>query len=192
MSKFIVDCTKGNHGDQYDPKKFKIGKHSYGRFVINGHHLLDEFTMGSFCSIGPGIETVVKGWHHNLEWATTYPFAAFPNKWKNIKKIENIEKTKRYINIGNDVWIGRDAMIVGDVTIGDGAIIGANAVVSKDIPPYSVAVGNSIKIIKKRFSDEDIDFLLELKWWDWPDETIDKYLHIINSKDIEKLKQIKI
>jgi virginiamycin A acetyltransferase len=192
MSVLVIDAAVGSRGDQYNPNKFKIGKHCYGKIVVNGHHLLDEFIMGNFCSIGPKVETVVKGWHHNLEWATTYPFAAFPEKWKNVKKIEHIGKTKRYINIGSDVWIGRNAMIIGDVTIGDGAIIGANAVVSKDIPPYSVAVGNSIKVIKKRFSDKDIDFLLELKWWNWPDETIDKYLHIINSKDIEELKKLKL
>ncbi len=190
MSKFEVNTARGTHGDQYRSDKFKIGKHCYGSIIVNGHHLLDEMIIGSFCSIGPGVQTIVKGWNHNAEWFTTYPFAAFADKWPNANKIKALPKTQRAIKIGSDVWIGRNALIFSDITIGDGAIIGAYSVVSKDIPPYSIAAGNSMRIIKKRFSDEDIEYLLKLKWWDWPDSKINEYLDIINSNDIDKLKNI--
>ena len=75
---------------------------------------------------------------------------------------------KKYdVTIGNDVWIGRGAIVLSGVTIGDGAIIGAGAVVSKDIPPYAVAVGNPIRIIRYRTTKENIDELLKIKWWNF-------------------------
>nr|WP_255481100.1 CatB-related O-acetyltransferase [Pontibacter sp. Tf4] len=77
-----------------------------------------------------------------------------------------IEETKPII-IGNDVFIGMNVTILDGVTIGDGAVIGAGSVVSKDIPPYAVAYGNPIKVVKYRFSDSTIKRLLETKWWDW-------------------------
>jgi len=77
------------------------------------------------------------------------------------------------IIIGNDVWIGNGARILPNIHIGNGAIIGAGAVVTKDVPPYAVIVGNPGKISKYRFSEEVIDKLEKIKWWDWEEKTID-------------------
>ncbi len=52
--------------------------------------------------------------------------------------------------IEDDVWLGYNVVILPGVTIGQGSVIGAGSVVVKDIPPYSVAVGNPAKVIKKR------------------------------------------
>ena len=71
------------------------------------------------------------------------------------------------ITIGNDVWIGYEAVILSGVTIGDGAIIGARAVVTRDIPPYTIAAGVPAKPIRRRFDVETIARLEELRWWDW-------------------------
>lgn len=87
----------------------------------------------------------------------------------------------------NDVWIGYEAIIMAGVTIGDGAIIGARAVVTKDIPPYTIVGGVPAKPIKKRFSQENIDILLKIKWWDWSKERISKHIHEIQSGNIEHL-----
>jgi acetyltransferase-like isoleucine patch superfamily enzyme len=184
MSRVLVNMSNGSYG------KYNIGKHSYGSIEIDGDYLLDEFTVGNFCSIGPNVSLNVKGWSHNPEWITTYPFEAFPNKWSNVKNIKKYPRTKRTLKIGNDVWIGRDTLILSGVEIGDGAVIGANCVVSKDVPPYTIAVGNSIRFVKTRFSDEDIEFLLNLKWWDWSDDKINEHLTIINSGCISDLKKI--
>ena len=184
MSNVKINMTNGSHG------KYNIGKHSYGNIEIYGDHLLDELSVGSFCSIGGNVSLIVKGWSHNHDWFTTYPFEAFPNKWSNAKNIKKYPRVKRTVKIGNDVWIGKDAVLLSGVEIGDGAVIGANCVVSKDVPPYTVAVGNSIRFIKTRFSDEDIDFLLNLKWWEWSDSKINEHLLVINSGDISELKKI--
>jgi len=74
--------------------------------------------------------------------------------------------------VGNDVWIGFGATIMPGVKIGDGAIIATKSVVTKDVEPYAIVGGNPAKTIRKRFSEEKIKSLLEVKWWDWPIEKI--------------------
>lgn len=90
--------------------------------------------------------------------------------------------------IGNDVWIGHNATILPGVKIGDGAIIGAYSVVAKDIPPYAVAVGNPVKIVKYRFDEELISLLLKYKWWNKEEEEINKILPILTSSDLNYVK----
>jgi acetyltransferase-like isoleucine patch superfamily enzyme len=77
--------------------------------------------------------------------------------------------------IGNDVWIGANAVVVDGVTIGDGAIIAAGAVVTKDVPPYTIVGGVPAKIIRKRFSEAEINFLLDLRWWEKSDAWLQEY-----------------
>lgn len=85
------------------------------------------------------------------------------------------------IVIGNDVWIGYEAVVMAGVTIGNGAIIGARAVVTKDVPPYTIVGGVPAREIRRRFSDDVIARLLELKWWDWPAERIQRNIKNIQS-----------
>ena len=119
---------------------------------------------------------------------STYPFPLFFEEW-DLKK-ENVTESwnnKGDIIIGNDVWIGYEAVIMSGVNIGDGAIIGTRAVVTKDIPPYTIVGGVPAKIIRKRFSDEVISQLLEIKWWDWNKEKIKNNIEKIKRGDIENL-----
>ena len=95
------------------------------------------------------------------------------------------------ITIGNDVWIGQNVTVMPGVHIGDGAIIAANSVVAKDVPAYCIAGGNPCKIIKKRFDDELITYLLDLKWWDWDAEKIFKNMAALCSGDLEKIRHIR-
>ena len=98
--------------------------------------------------------------------------------------------------LGNDVWVGTNAVILGGLTIGDGAVIGAGAVVTKDVEPYSIVVGNPAREIKKRFSDQIIASLLEIKWWDFPPDVLAKYVGLLNKEvnldTVNNLKEIKI
>ena len=99
-------------------------------------------------------------------------------------------KSNGDVIIGNDVWIGHESTIMSGVKIGDGAVIAANSVVVKDVEPYTIVGGNPAKVIKKRFSDDIINNLLELKWWDWSNEKINENLNILCSNNFDKLKNI--
>ena len=153
------------------------------------HHysfLGDKLIIGKFCQIGKGVEFIMNGANHQLNAVSTFPFYIFEG-WEqkpNIKDLTNKGDTV----VGNDVWIGQNVTILPGVHIGDGAIIGANSVVAKDIPPYSVAVGNPAVVKKKRFDDELIELLLKFKWWDKSIEEINKLIPILYSSDIEKVK----
>lgn len=93
--------------------------------------------------------------------------------------------------IGHDVWIGHAAIIMPGVTIGNGAIVGSGAVVTKDLPPYSIAVGVPAKIIKYRFDEPTIKALMDIKWWDWDRATLEENYKDLNDLTlfIEKLKK---
>ena len=93
--------------------------------------------------------------------------------------------------VGNDVWIGRNVTVMPGVHIGDGAIVAANSVVTKDIPAYHIAGGNPVRITKKRFDDDLIDYLLKLKWWDWPARKIFDNLEVLCSGNLSRIKEIK-
>ena len=138
--------------------------------------------IGAFCSIAVGVKIYLGG-EHRIDWVTSYPFSVL---WQAGKHIKGHPKTKGDIYIGNDVWIGVDAIIMSGVTIGDGAVIGARAVVTGDVPPYSVAVGNPARVVKKRFNDETIGRLLKVNWWNWNDAQIEKALPMLLSNDIER------
>ena len=116
------------------------------------------------------------------------PNEAFPNlNLPRLCFIKNVVKNPRII-IGNDVWIGQNVTVMPGVHIGDGAIIGTNSVVAKDIPPYSIAVGNPCRIVRKRFDDELIELLLKLRWWDKSIEEIESLIPILSCGDLEKVK----
>lgn len=149
----------------------------------------DKLIIGKFCSIACGAKFLFNSANHNLNSLSTYPFPLFFEEW-NLKR-ENVTESwnnKGNIVIGNDVWIGYEAVIMAGVTIGDGAIIGTRAVVTKDVPPYTIVGGVPAKIIRKRFSDEVISKLLEIKWWDWERDRIERNIETIKSGDIENLR----
>ena len=91
------------------------------------------------------------------------------------------------VTIGNDVWIGSHTVIFRGVTIGDGAVIGAYSIITKDVEPYAVVVGND-RVLGKRLNDKDIEFLLKLKWWNRDDQTVADMAHILGSSDMKALK----
>jgi virginiamycin A acetyltransferase len=133
----------------------------------------DKLLIGKFCMIASDVKFIMNGANHLTDAISTYPFAVFGNGWENAMDDKNYPK-KGDITIGNDVWIGYHATIMAGVTIGDGAIIATNATVTKDVAPYTIVGGNPAKEIKKRFSENVIAKLLDLKWWNWDIEKITK------------------
>ena len=167
-----------------DPVGFEKNNVLY-HYPINRERLI----IGKFCSIACGAKFLFNSANHTLSSLSTYPFPLFFEEWGLEKRnVAESWDNKGDIVIGNDVWIGYEAVIMAGVTIGDGAIIGARAVVTKDVPPYTVAGGIPAKPIKKRYPEETIAALSELKWWDWPEERIAQNLHAIQAGKLNELR----
>lgn len=184
VPKIIEKLSKKRYKASDDLKRYyikntfgvEIGRYSYGYEYIGLQHLKK---VGDFCSIAIGA-TGVHGNHH-MEFVTTSPILTssefgFSDDYDEESYFNSIE-------IGNDVWIGADSLIFPFVKIGDGAVIAAGSIIRKDVPPYAV-VGGVDRIIKYRFSDEIIQKLLKIKWWNWDDNKIKE--NIVLMQDIEK------
>ena len=151
----------------------------------------DKLVIGKFCAIGRGVEFVMNGANHRMCSVTTYPFNIMGGGWEKCTPRLDDLPLKGDTVVGNDVWFGQNVTVMPGVHIGDGAIIAANSVVASDIPPYCVAGGNPCRIIRKRFDDELIDYLLELKWWDWPPEKIVRNLEKLCNGDLHEIREIR-
>ncbi len=142
---------------------------------------VDKLIIGKFCSIASGATFMLAGNQgHRLDWVSTFPFDAkqFGEQVKS-----GFERSGDTV-IGNDVWIGTEAMIMPGVDIGDGAVIGARAVITKDVPPYAIVVGQN-RLLRYRFSESQITALLALKWWDWPLAKLQAQMPLVCSGDID-------
>jgi len=187
---YIKNCiTRSNIivGDYsyYDDKK---GADQFEKHVTHHYDFIgDKLIIGKFCQIGSGIEIIMNGANHFMNGLTTYPFNIFSKELQKYSPSLDNLPIKGNTIIGNDVWIGQNVTILPGVNIGDGAIIGANSVVGSNIPPYSIAVGNPCRIIKKRFDANTIEKLIELKWWDYPIEIIEKNINLLFNNDIDVL-----
>ncbi|QCL97346.1 type B chloramphenicol O-acetyltransferase [Agrobacterium tumefaciens] len=176
-----------------------VGKYSYYSGYYHGHsfedcarYLLpdegaDRLVIGSFCSIGSGAAFIMAGNQgHRNEWISTFPFFFMPE----VPEFENAGNGYLPAGdtvIGNDVWIGSEAIIMPGITVGDGAVVGTRALVTKNVEPYAIVGGNPAKTIRKRFDDDSIALLLEMKWWDWPAERLKAAMPLMTSGNVAKL-----
>jgi len=162
-----------------------VGKHTYGLEHIRTKNWGEkaELHIGAFCSIAEGL-VVYLGGNHRTEWVSTFPF----HTW-NLPGYDpaTSHTANGDVIIGNDVWIGANATIMSGITIGDGAVIGANSNITKNVDPYTIVGGNPAKLIRKRFTDEQIKKLLKLAWWNKTDDVIKHLTPYLLSTNIEEL-----
>lgn len=149
----------------------------------------DKLVLGKFCMIASDVTFIMNGANHLSETVTAYPFAIFGKDWSNAMEGKTYP-LKKDTNVGNDVWIGYGATIMPGVTVGDGAIIATQSVVTKDVEPYTIVGGNPAKEIRKRFSKENIELLLNLEWWNWPIEKITKHVQDLTGNDFTWLREL--
>jgi acetyltransferase-like isoleucine patch superfamily enzyme len=149
------------------------GEMGLGSYIGPGSSLAGK--IGRFTSIAPFVQSNHGRHPLTKPFATTSPAfyslmrqngATFTKKQRYDELVFADPENKYPIIIGNDCWIGQGAFIVGGITIGDGAAVLAHAVVTKDIPPYAIVGGVPAKVIKYRYDENDIQFLLNYKWWD--------------------------
>lgn len=144
----------------------------------------DKLIIGRFCMIASGVTFIMNGANHLTHAISSYPFAIFGHDWQNAMEGKEYP-VKGDTVIGNDVWIGYNATIMPGIHIGDGAVIAANATVVKDVAPYTIAGGNPARELRKRFSADKINRLLELQWWNWDIEKITRNVKNLTSDDLD-------
>lgn len=163
---------------------YDIGRYSWGHLTVSSRGPSTRLRVGQFCSFAYGTHIVLGG-EHRADFVSTYRFPAYaPFNETHGHLADATSGTKGAVHIGNDVWLGHQALILSGVTIGDGAIVGAGSVVRHDIPPYAIVAGNPARVAGFRFSQEQIEELLRVRWWDWPVERINAHLDLLMADDI--------
>lgn len=172
--KFEDTVVRYLYGDEYstDPKK---GWKSLWN--------IDQLILGDYVQIAPEVKIIMGGNHtHNTKFISTYPFLT-------PEAIQRAYEGAGDTVIGNDVWLGMSSMVMPGVKIGNGVIVAANAVVTRDLPSYAFAAGTPAKVIRYRFSPEEISLLEKIKWWDWPEEKVRALLPLIQNHSVKELER---
>jgi acetyltransferase-like isoleucine patch superfamily enzyme len=171
--------------DYYDiGDRLSMGRHSYGKPLVRwypGDSTSLRVRIGNFVAIADDVVMMIGG-EHRADWVSTFPFRVIFEMAGAYE--DGHPASKGDIVIGNDAWIGRGARILSGVNVGDGAVIGAYSVVTKDVRPYAIVAGNPAREVRRRFSDEQIEALLRIRWWEWSDAEILRVVPLLNSAAI--------
>lgn len=165
-----------------------MGDYSY----IGRKSRLIHADIGKYCSIGS--ETRVGMGTHTLDKLSTSPI--FTEKrngtghsWVDTSAVNPFKR----VTVGSDVWIGQRAMIMGGITIGNGAVVGAGAIVTKDVPPFAIVAGVPAKVIRFRFSQDTIETINKVKWWELDDKELQKQIGLFqNSFNEDMTERVKL
>ena len=193
---FDNSCRISIHS-QFEGMNRLYGKVDFDGYMGRGSYIAENSIIrgkiGRYTSIAPCC-MVIQGVHpYTYPYVSTSPvfFSLRQQNGYTFTKGQVLEEYKytenRYpVTIGSDCWIGYGVKIIGGVSIGDGAVVLAGAVVTKDIPPYAIVGGVPAKVIRYRYSEEDIAYLLNICWWNRDIEWLRNNTHLF--LDIEKLK----
>jgi len=190
--------TLANGGGRTEKEIYvPYGRHSYGpqpEMVGDLRIILQKARgtkVGNFCSIAPGLKFTFLG-RRRLEWVSTYPFYGFYDQWKTSWPPIYQNGAMNYaqippnpIIIENDVWMASNVTVKEGVRISNGAVVAMDSLVIKDVPPYAFVGGRPARIIKYRFSKEQIEDLLRIAWWNWTDTDIMQAVPLLLSDDID-------
>lgn len=212
MSARILRWIKALHDPRYQLARIMPGVDLKGDVIFKGQNVINKgavfrghvsvgyastigvgnilrggmIVVGNYCQFGPYVS--IYAVNHPTSYLSTYVSnTLFQGRLKK-------NKQEGQVTIGNDVWIGHGATILQGVTIGNGAIIGAGSVVTHDVPDYCITAGNPARIIRQRFSNELIELLLDLGWWDYTAEELEEmeelFMFNLNDNQADTMKFI--
>ena len=177
-------CVFEREADDFESGRLVIGKHTYGHPIIEVYRGSEaKVIIGSYCSIGPRVR-IITGGEHPADRVSTFPFRIkfdMPNAHK-----DGFPCTKGDVVIGNDVWLASDVTILSGVHIADGAVIMAGAVVTRDVKPYAIVGGVPARTVCMRLPESQIEALLEIKWWDWPEEKVCQEIPLLAGSQVDE------
>jgi acetyltransferase-like isoleucine patch superfamily enzyme len=157
-----------------------LGTWSYGRpRIVTDVHGRERLIVGNYSGLDG---TWVLGMNHGPRRVSWYPHRIHFGMEGNY---DDYPVPTGDTIVGSDVWTMENCLILAGVKIGDGAYVAAGAVVTKDVPPYAIVGGNPAKLIRYRFSEEQIAALLEIRWWDWPEERVRAAVPYLESEDVD-------
>lgn len=162
---------------------FFSGYMGYGTYMCQNCSITGN--IGRFCSIAQDVKNSLGVHPITSPYVSTSPmfFSLRKQTGKTFAKKQLFDELKDPIEIGHDCWIGQGVFIVGGVKIGTGAVVLAGAVVTKDVPPYSIVGGVPAKVVKYRYDEETIDFLLKSEWWNRPIEWLEANYELFSNID---------
>ena len=174
----VVRSTIGNNVALN--RRSYVNDSEFGDFSYCGINTTINFSrIGKFCSLARNVD--IGGFDHDYRKVTTMPRFRFDQ----ITGKKGVEPDYEGLcEIGNDVWIAAGAQILHKAKVGDGAIVGGGAVVTKDIPAYAIAVGVPARIIGYRFPQAIVDALLEIRWWNWPQDVIEREIGLLLDENV--------
>lgn len=162
---------------------------SFERDNVLFHYGPHRLRIGRYCSLAREVRFLMGAANHQVG-LSTFPFPMFGGAWVDSMPAMRSRDLRGDLVVGHDVWIGFRALVLAGVTVGHGAIIGAGAVVTKDVPPYAVVVGNPATVVRFRLDQRDRERMLALRWWDWPLDAVTAAVPALLGHDVEDLERV--
>ena len=166
--------------------QLSVGDYSYGTPTLfyEAGDPQARLTIGRFCSFAGDVKIFI-GRHgrHHYDFLSTYPLAMIFGAPARIDPSVTCQ-SELAVSIGSDVWIANGSTITAGVTIGHGAVVGACSLVTKDVAPYTIVGGVPARPLKLRFAPEQIERLLKIQWWDWPEAKLLSNIDLFYRSDI--------
>lgn len=144
-------AERGQHvsldiGGDFTPSHIHCGHHVYigphASFMASIAHIY----IGNYVTFGPSV--TIRGGDHRTDLVGKHIYE--------IRENEKLPENDKDVIIEDGVWVGCNVIILKGVTIGTGAVVAAGAVVTKDVPPYSIVGGNPARVIKFRFTENQV------------------------------------
>jgi virginiamycin A acetyltransferase len=151
----------------------------------------ERLEIGRYCALAEGVRFIMAGANHAMLGPSTFPFGIFGGAWaETTMDLVMGAESRGDTVVGSDVWLGYRALVMPGVRIGHGAIVAAGSVVVGDLPPYAIAGGNPARVLRLRYSDEDVERLVRIAWWDWPVELVTEHARKIMAGTVDELEAV--